>query len=289
VPRSLYLIDAAPYVFRAFFSLPTSLTEPSGEPVNAVYGFTTFLAQLLDQERPSHVAVAFDGDLTGSFRNETYPEYKAQREEPPAELVAQMDTCREAAEALGTATFIDDRYEADDIIATLCRRHDGLPRVVVTSDKDLAQLVGDGVTLYDFARGERYGPAEVMAKFGVLPEQIPDYLGLAGDSVDNIPGVRGVGPKTARALLGHFATLEEALQRPADVAALPMRGAKSLAAKLGEQAQTARLSKELATAAYDAPVDAGLDDLAWRGIRNDAVEELFDRLGFDSLRERLPR
>lgn len=289
--RTVYLLDASPYVFRAYFSLPDSIRDEGGRPVHAIYGFGSFLVKLLADESPSHLAVAFDGSLTTSFRNELYPAYKAQREPPPPTLEAQLDDCRAMAGALGLATFVDDRYEADDILAALCRelREEGHHAVVVTSDKDLAQLVDGGVELWDYAADVRYDAAAVEEKFGVRPEQIPDFLGLAGDSVDNIPGVAGVGKKTATALLAHFDRLEDALARLDEVAGLPMRGARSLAAKLERERETALLSKRLATVAWDAPFTASLDELAWQGAHRARVEALFDRLGFGTLRERIPR
>jgi 5'-3' exonuclease len=290
-PATVYLIDASPYVFRAYFSLPDSIAAPDGRPVNAVYGFASFLLKLIDEESPTHLGIAFDGSLTTSFRNDLLPGYKASRPLPPPELEAQLDACREVAAALGAATFIDDRYEADDLIGTLCRRlvAAGHRAVVVTSDKDLAQLVGERVTLYDYGKGERLGPAEVEARFGVRPEQIPDLLGLAGDPVDDIPGVAGVGKKTAAALLGAMGDLPAVYERLDEVPGLPIRGAASLAARLGEARDIALLSRRLATVADDAPADAGLDDLAYAGADRAAVEPLFERLGFGRIRDRISR
>lgn len=290
-PVSLYLIDASPYVFRAFYSLPDSITDTHGSPVNAVYGFATFLLKLIDDEQPSHLMAAFDGSLTTSFRNELYGEYKAQREPPPPELEAQFPRCRQVAEALGVATFIDSRYEADDIVATLASQHGaaGHRAVVVSSDKDLAQLVDERTELYDFAREMRYDPEAVRERFGVRPEQIPDYLGLAGDSVDNIPGVKGVGKKTALALLETFDTLEEALDDLDRVATLPVRGARSLGDKLVAARETALLSKHLATVVRHGPFETPLEALAYQGAVRSEVETLFEELGFDRIRERIRR
>ena len=226
-PDTVYLVDASPYVFRAYFSLPDSIRTPAGEPIHAAYGFASFLLKLIADEAPSHLAVAFDESLTTSFRNDLYPDYKAQRELPPAELEAQLGACRELADAFGAATFADAVYEADDIVATLAEQATaaGLPAVVVSGDKDLAQLVGDGVTLYDFAREERLGPAEVMERFGCRPEQVAELLALQGDAVDNIPGVPGVGKKTARALLAAFDDLDDLYARLDEVPDLALRGA----------------------------------------------------------------
>lgn len=289
--RTVYLVDASPYVFRAFFSLPDSMVSPAGEPVGAVYGFGGFLVRLIAEESPTHLGVAFDESLTTSFRNDFYPDYKAQRDLPPPQLEAQLGACRELAAAFGAVTWADDRYEADDIIGTLCQRleADGHRVVVVTSDKDLAQLVSERVSLYDFARGERYGPAEVEAKFGVRPEQVADFLALAGDSVDNIPGVAGIGPKTAAALLASCGDLESLYERLDEVPALPLRGARSVAARLAAGREAAFLSRRLATIAHDAPVSAGLADLELAGAAPALIDPLFERLGFEGMRERIPR
>jgi DNA polymerase I len=305
VSASLYIVDASPYVFRAFFSLPDSIETPDGAPANAVYGFASFLCKLLGDERPTHLAVAFDGSLTTSFRNDFYPAYKAQRALPPPELEAQLDACQEVAAAFGAACFIDERYEADDLIGTLVERlidADGAgdgdgggepdaPRAVIVShDKDLAQLVGPRVTFFDFAKGERLGPAGVAEKFGVRPEQVADLLALRGDAVDNIPGVPGVGAKTAVALLARFRDLDDLYARLDEVPALPIRGAAGLAARLAEHRETAFLALRLSQVVRDVPQLAGvaLADLAWSGAERSAVDMLFDRLGFGTIRGRVP-
>ena len=190
---TVHLVDGSPYIFRAYFSMP-DLRTPADEPAGAVHGFASFLVRYLREEEPTHLGIAFDESLNTSFRNELYPEYKAQRELPPAELEAQLGWCQELARGFGATVWVDDRYEADDLVATAVARveSEGAGCVVVSSDKDLGQLVSDRTELYDFAKGERMRAAEIRAKFGVEPAQIPDYLGLAGDAVDNIPGVKGL-------------------------------------------------------------------------------------------------
>jgi 5'-3' exonuclease len=287
----VYLVDASPYIFRAHFSLPSSIKSPEGARTGAVYGFATFLLKLIADEKPTHLGVAFDRNLNGSFRNDFFPAYKAQREEPPAELVAQIDPCLEVARGLGCAAFIDDRCEADDLIATILGQvaPEGAGAVIVTSDKDLTQLVSDRVTLFDFGKGERYDAAAVQAKFGVRPDQIVDLLALAGDPVDNIPGVAGIGRKTAAELLAAFGSLASLYGRLEELrASVKIRGAKTLYAKLQESREIALLSQRLATAATDAPVHVQLPDLAYRGADNAVIEALFDRLGFKRIRERVP-
>lgn len=284
-----YLIDASPYIFRAHFSMPSSLVDPEGRPAGATYGFASFLLKLLAEEQPSHLAVAFDGSLTTSFRNELYPEYKAKRETPPKELVSQLEACRRVAECLGMATFIDQSYEADDLIGTLVDRVAGGDQaaVIVTSDKDLAQLVSEDVTLLDFARDARYSIPAVQEKFGVRPDQIVDLLALAGDAVDNIPGVRGIGAKTAVALLQAFGDLDTLYERLDEVEKLPLRGAASAKVKLENGRDMAFLSKELATIHCQVPLETSLEDLTYHGADQQCVEALFEQLGFERIRQRI--
>jgi DNA polymerase-1 len=286
---TLHLIDASPYVFRAYYSVPDSLRAPDGRPVNAVHGFAGFLLRYLAEERPTHLALAFDSSLDSSFRNELYAGYKSSREQAPDDLAEQFELCETLGRGLGLATVADERYEADDLIATLAARHAAgtARRVVVSSDKDLAQLVDARTTLYDFARGERLGPREVRARFGVAPRQMADFLGLAGDAVDDIPGVRGVGAKSAAALLARFGSLERLYRDLARVRTLELRGARGLAERLEAGRASAFLSRELATVARDAPVRGGLRDLALGRVDRAGVERLCDELGFGRLRERL--
>lgn len=283
LPGPLYLVDASPYIFRAFFSLPSSMKDQDGRPANASRGFADFLGKLLSDDAPSHVLVAFDGSLTTSFRNEIYPAYKSSRELPDADLVAQLEACYRVADALGCYSCIDDRYEADDLVATARAKFDGCfdSFTVVTADKDMTQMVDGRTTFYDFAKGARLGPPEVKDKFGVHPHQIRDMLGLAGDSVDDIPGVRGVGPKTATALLGAFGDLDALYANLGAVKDVEVRGAKTLAAKLEEHKDMAFLSRELATCALDAPLSAKVpDDLLWRGVKRAELDALATHLGY---------
>lgn len=288
---TVHLVDASPYIFRAHFSLPGSIKTPEGSPAAASYGFASFLLKLIADEKPSHLGVTFDRNLSSSFRNETYPAYKQQRVPTPPELEAQIDTCVEIAAALGAATFIDDRYEADDLIGTLCGHlaKAGHGAVIVTTDKDLAQLVDERTSLFDFGKGLRFTPDGVFEKFGVRPDQITDLLGLAGDTVDNIPGIKGIGGKSAAELLARFGHLEELYERLDELPGLSsIRGAKSLHAKLAANRDIAFLSKWLATVARDAPgVKGTLKSLEFRGADASQVETLFSRLGFNKIRARV--
>jgi DNA polymerase-1 len=285
------LIDASPYIFRAHYSMPSSMVDSRGDPVGATYGFAAFLLKLLAQEEPTHLAVAFDGNLTGSFRNALYPAYKANREAPPAELVSQLETCRQLTECLGMASFIDGSYEADDLIGTLAAEAAGTDRevVIVSSDKDLVQLVTADVTLLDFARDIRYSIPEIIEKFGVRPGQMTDLLGLAGDGVDNIPGVRGIGTKTAACLLQAFGDLETLYQRLDELERFPIRGAASVRARLAKGRDLAFLSKQLATVHCQVPLEVSLEDLRYAGADRPRTEALFEPLGFTGFRERITR
>jgi 5'-3' exonuclease len=286
----LYLIDALPYVFRAYFAV-REIASPQGYSVHAVYGFTAFLCQLLRQEPLTHIAVTFDESLTSSFRNTFFPAYKANRELPPPDLARQLTYCQAVARALGISVFVDQQYEADDLIGTLTHQatRAGTPVVIVSNDKDLMQLVNPTVTLYDFARRVRYDASGVMTSMGVRPEQIPDLLALQGDPVDNIPGVRGIGAKTAVALLQAFPSVEALYAHLDQVTTLPLRGASALRDRLAAEEHVALLSKRLATIAVQAPVSYDAEALRYRGAIAPEVTRLFAELGFQRLQQRIPR
>ena len=283
--RAAHLVDGSLYVFRAWHSMPDEFHDRDGHPVNAVHGFTRFLCELLEKARPEHIAVAFDASLTTSFRNAIYPPYKANRELPPADLEHQFVLCREVTAALGLPVLIDHSYEADDLIgsALWSLRGHGLASVIVSADKDFGQLLGEHDEQWDYARNLRWGPAGVHEKLGVMPHQVADYLALCGDAVDNIPGVPGIGAKTAAGLLAHFGSLDDLLDRVDEVAYLRLRGAASCAARLREHGEAARLYRRLTRIALDAPVPVEADAL--RRQRGDAavLDALCERLRFGPL------
>ncbi|AHX14325.1 exodeoxyribonuclease IX [Dyella jiangningensis] len=282
---AVHLIDGSLYIFRAWHSMPDEFHDADGHPVNAVHGFTRFLCELLERVKPEHLAVAFDASLTTSFRNAIYPAYKANRELPPPDLERQFVLCREVAEALGIPVLIDHTYEADDLIgsALWSLRGHGFRSVIVSADKDFGQLLGEFDEQWDYARNLRWGPAGVLEKLGVHPHQVADYLALCGDAVDNIPGVPGIGAKTAAALLSHFGSLDALLERVDEVPFLRIRGAASCAAKLREHADSARLYRQLTRIALDAPVAEQVEALQRQ--RRDAamMDELSERLRFGPL------
>ena len=275
-----YLVDASLYVFRAWHSIPPDFTDVDGHPVNAVHGFTRFLLDLLERAKPSHAAICFDESLTSSFRNAIYPDYKANRELPPDELIRQFAYCREVAAALGMTVLTDTEFEADDLIGSAVHALDthDCGAIMVSADKDFGQLVGDSVEQWDFSRDQRWNAQGIKQRLGVHPHQVADFLALMGDAIDNIPGVPGIGAKTAAVLLAHFETLDALLERREEVAFLRMRGAAGIARKLYEHADMARLSRRLTGIAVDAPVPRGLTDYARRAPDEAAIGTLFDRL-----------
>ena len=288
----VYLVDASVYIFRAWFSMPDEFVNHAGEPTNAVYGFSGFLCSLLEQTAAEHVAVAFDESLTSSYRNEIYPEYKANRDPAPLELKRQFGWARAVAEAMGLQCYGDDRYEADDLIGTLAEywRARGHPICIVTADKDLAQLVREADHWWDFSRNQKLNARQLTDKFGVTPEQMADFLALTGDPVDNIPGVPGIGPKSAAALLGHFGDLDSLYERVEEVATISMRGARSIQKKLLDHRDAAELARRLTV--IETAVESALaaPDLLRLQVDKVRLNRLFDELAFGGmLRQRCLR
>ncbi|MFQ5759786.1 MAG: 5'-3' exonuclease H3TH domain-containing protein [Acidiferrobacterales bacterium] len=288
--KQLYLIDASIYIFRAYFSLPDTMTDTNGNPVNAVYGFADFVARLLAQTDAEHIGVAFDESLTTSFRNEIYPAYKENRELPPPELEAQLAACQELSEAIGLASYVSARYEADDLIGTLAHnmRRRGFTMVIVSGDKDLTQLIDDGDIWWDFTRDRRFGPADIKAHFGVMPAQIVDLIALMGDKVDNIPGINGIGQKTAAQLLHHFGSLDAIYERLDQVPHLKIRRAAHVHQALKSDKEDAYLSQQLADIAVDAPISFDPARLVRQPADRNRLSALCDELGFGrGMRKRL--
>jgi 5'-3' exonuclease len=269
------------------------MRAPDGTPTQAAYGFASTLLKYLADTQATHAAVAFDFSER-SFRNALEPGYKAQRGEPPAELVPQFELCMEFVRALGLPALALPDFEADDLIATLAERvvAQRASAVIVTTDKDLAQLVReDGrAVLYDLARDERRDADAVRARFGVDPGQIPDFLGLAGDAVDNLPGVPGVGPRSAAAALRRFGRIERIPADPAAWRDAGVRGAARLAARIEAHRERALRTRALATLRRDVPgLDLDLAGLAWPGADRHATLALFERLGWGKIATRIPR
>ncbi|MGG6461152.1 5'-3' exonuclease H3TH domain-containing protein [Solilutibacter silvestris] len=288
-PRpTLYLVDASMYVFRAWHSMPDEWHDDDGWPLNAVHGFARFLVELIEREKPRHVVVAFDEALDSCFRNRLYPEYKANREPAPEELRRQFAHCKALSSALGLAVLAHTDYEADDLIgsALVQARAHNARGVIVSADKDLSQLLQDDDEQFDFARGLRWSEAGVKAKHGVQAHQIADYLALCGDAVDNIPGVPGIGQKTAAVLISHFGSLDALLARVDEVPFLRQRGSARAAASLREHREKVLMYRELTTIAVDAPLDPHEAPFARGGADAVALSSLCDSLRFGPLTRR---
>ena len=282
----LYLVDGSGYIFRAYHRLPP-LTNKHGEPVGAVYGYTTMLWKLVDElhaaDGPTHMAVILDKS-SSTFRNDLYADYKAHRPPPPEDLVPQFPMIRDATRAFSLPCIEEEGLEADDIIAcyTKAALAQGWQVTIVSSDKDLMQLMTDpSVDLYDTMNNRRLGPDHVMEKFGVGPDRLGDVLALMGDAVDNVPGVTGVGPKTASKLINEHGDLEAVL------AAAPAMKPGKLRDNLIEQAEAARLSKVLVTLKCDVSLPEPLDELALQGIPDAPLRAFLEHHGFKTLLSRL--
>ncbi len=286
-PGVVYFIDASYFIFRAYYSMPSDMVDAEGNATHALYGFARFLSDLLEQVRPQRIGVAFDTSLRSetSFRNRIFPAYKANREPPPADLARQFALCREFCRHLGLAEYAHDEYEADDIIGTLAARAHaaGLASVLVTRDKDLSQLVRDGDVFWDYSANARYHYHDIGPRFGVRPERIADFLALTGDSVDNIPGVPGIGKKTACELFSVFASLDELYADLDRVATLKLRGAAGVAAKLRAHKDTAYFARRLTGIVCDIPLQASLDDLKRRAPDGALLARFFDTHGFGTM------
>jgi 5'-3' exonuclease len=281
-PR-LFLIDGSSYIFRAFYAIPP-LTNSAGLPTNAIFGFSNILLKFLKQYNPEYVAVALDAGRK-TFRNDILAEYKANRPEAPPDLIPQFPYFRKVLDALNLPLLELPGYEADDIIATLCERlcGQGCELVVVSSDKDLMQLVTDSIKLLDSAKDLWIGRDEVREKFGVTPEQVIEVMGLMGDAVDNIPGVKGIGEKTAIALIQQFQTLENLFAHLDEMEQMQLRGAVRIRQILEAGKDTAFLSRDLATVKRDVAVDVGLPELQFTGFNIEKVRTLFTELEFTNL------
>ena len=282
----LYLVDGSGYIFRAYHRLPP-LTNKHGEPAGAVYGYASMLWRLADDvhkaDGPTHMAVILDKSSV-TFRNEMYDGYKAHRPPPPEDLVPQFPMIRDATRAFSLPCIEEQGWEADDLIASYAKAAlaEGWQVTIVSSDKDLMQLVEDGsLDMLDTMANRRLGEADVEAKFGVPPKKVGEVLALMGDSVDNVPGVYGVGPKTASKLIQDYGDLESAL------AAAPQMKKGKLQERLIEHAEMARLSKQLVTLKEDCPLPMPIEDFALTQIPPEPLAAFLGQHGFTSLLKRL--
>ena len=276
----IILIDGSSYLYRAFFACPP-LTNANGEPTGAIFGVINMIRSLMNQYNPTHIAVVFDAK-GGSFRNEIYSEYKATREEMPENLRPQIEPIHTILKAMGLPLLCVEGVEADDVIGTLAKQaeKENLQVLISTGDKDMAQLVSDKVTLINTMNNTALDPQGVMDKFGVPPAKIIDYLALRGDNSDNIPGVAGIGEKTAQALLTAFDSVKDIYNHLDDIEKLSIRGAKSLKQKLIDNQKDAELSYLLATIKTDVALDFTNEQLLVTDLDVNKLVELFAYYGF---------
>src|SRR5499427_2960462 len=276
--RNLYLVDGSGYLFRAFHALPP-MNRSDGTPTNAVYGFCRMLvADILDKAEVDHVAMILDSSEV-TFRNQIYDKYKANRPPPPEDLIPQFPLIREAAKAFNLTVCELGGYEADDLIATYARMavEAGATCTIVSSDKDLMQLVRPGVEMYDPIKKVKLGPEAVMEKFGVTPDKVIDVQALAGDSTDNVPGVPRIGVKTAAQLINEYGNLEALLERAGEIKQPKRREALLVHAEL------ARISKKLVTLRDDVPAPTDPDSFDKRKPDPNVLLPWLEQQGFKSL------
>ncbi|MEP5975418.1 MAG: 5'-3' exonuclease H3TH domain-containing protein, partial [Nitratireductor sp.] len=285
----LFLVDGSGYIFRAYHALPPLTRKSDGLPVGAVAGFCNMLWKLIQSARdtsvgvtPSHFAVIFDHSAK-TFRSELYPEYKANRSEPPEDLVPQFGLIRQATKAFDLPCIEMEGFEADDLIATYARlaREAGADATIISSDKDLMQLVGDKVTMYDPMKDREIRVAEVIEKWGVPPEKMIDLQALTGDSVDNVPGVPGIGPKTAAQLLEEYGDLDTLLERASEIKQNKRR--ETIIAN----ADKARISRDLVRLRDDVPVGEALDELVLQPPDGPRLIAFLKALEFTTLTRRV--
>ncbi|EEB79883.1 5'-3' exonuclease, N-terminal resolvase-like domain family [marine gamma proteobacterium HTCC2148] len=281
--QRVWLLDSSIYIFRAWFSMPDQWHTADGMSLNAVYGYASFLCDFVKRTRQSPwLAAAFDESLGSCFRNELYPGYKASRTLPDEALAFQLRACRTLTDLCGIPSYGGERYEADDYLATLARlaRTKKLSTTVVTRDKDLGQLlVENSDQWWDFASDQTLDRAAFQARFGVPPDQFADYLGLVGDSVDDIPGVPGVGAKTAAAVISSLGGLDDIERNIDSVAALPLRGASRIKDRLQEHWPQALLSRELARLQSEIPGLENLPEFHLTAESTERVANYLDSLG----------
>ncbi len=282
------LLDASIYIFRYYFSLPDHWFSREGYPTAAVHGYSSFLLSFLLEQQPPVMAACFDESLGSCFRNEIYPDYKSSRELPDEALAFQLQACREVTQILGIASFSSAVYEADDLLGTLMAQlredNESQSIAILTRDKDLGQLIlRPQDFLWDYVnrdKQERLGSEQIQQKFGVGPQQLVDYLALVGDAVDDIPGVPGVGAKTAQALLQWQPDIESIFARLDEISTLPIRGAKSLGQKLSEHVQQIAMSRSLAEIITDAEMTLEEPKLLRRLPDESAFENFCQNMGF---------
>ena len=285
------LIDASIYIFHYYFALPDHwFSEEQQWPTAAVYGYTAFLIRLLKNQGFNRIAICFDESLGTCFRNDIYPAYKASRALPDDALAFQLQSCRRVSELLGIACFSSERYEADDLIGSLyCRLlRSQQPIAILSRDKDLGQLLHRQQDfLWDYLGDQKFYAADIEKKFGVMPEQLADYLALVGDNVDDIPGVPGIGKKTAQKLLAAQGSIDQLLANSQAVADLSIRGARSIADKLQAYQEQLLMARRLTGIVTNIPLVDSVKALSWGTPDWLALEAFCVEMGFPKLSKTL--
>ena len=279
----LYLIDGSSYIFRAFYGIRQFLSNSKGLPTNALYGFPTMLSKVVRDEQPDYLAVVFDSKAK-TFRHDMYPDYKANRDTPPEELAQQFPYFEPLVAAFNMVSLRQDGYEADDIIGTLAKMGElaGMAVTIVSGDKDMMQLISPNVHMLDTMKDKRFEKPEVIDKFGVPPDKVIEVMGLMGDSSDNIPGVKGVGPKTATELIQKYGSIEELYKNIEEI------DKQKLKDKLETDKDNALLSRRLVTIDTEMKLDCQVEDLKMKEPDADKLRALYTEFEFKSLLENLP-
>lgn len=284
------MIDSSIYIFRAWFILPSSIVNPAGHPVNALYGFADFLSQVTEQVKPTHLVCAFDQSLSTSLRNKIYPAYKANRDPAPEDLKRQFALCQQFSEKCGFRQFARARYEADDIIGSLASlaREKRYRSCILSADKDLAQFIGEHDVYWNYAKKRRLDYRGLQKQFGVKPEQIADMLAICGDKVDNIPGVPGVGAATAAKLLVKWQNIDNLFDHVSEVENMKFRGAARVSKLLIEHENEVRLARQL-TGLFPVPdLPDNLQALSREACDTASLERFMKKHGFsEGRRQRL--
>ena len=282
--KKLLVLDTFNFLHRAYHALPKTFTDPEGEPINAVYGVTSMIISVLDQIRPTYIAAALDSEKP-TFRVEEFTQYKAQREPMDEELANQIPKVFEILDAFGIKKIVAEGFEADDVIGTIATKFSNkVDVIIVSNDRDLWQLTNHEVMIMYPQRNKTFdwiGGGEAKARLGFDPGKITDFKGLRGDPSDNIPGVKGIGEKTATKLIQDFGTMENIYKNIEDI------NSGSLKEKLLENYEIALLSKRLAQLILDVPIEIKLQDLKYSDLNRSAVKEVLQKYNFKSLIKRL--
>lgn len=280
--KKLLLVDGSSYIYRAYYALPP-LTSPKGQPTGAIYGFTRMISKLLNELNPDYIAVVFDAPGK-TFRHKEYKEYKAQRKETPDDLKVQIPKIKEIINLFGIKILEKEGYEADDIIATLAKKgkEKGLEVYIVTPDKDMIQLVEENIYVLNPVNNKLYDREKVKEKYGIYPEQFTEYLAIVGDTVDNIIGVKGVGPKTAAKLLKEYGSLKNILKNLDKIPERLKSAFEEAKDKLEENIFLVKLKT-------DVPFDIDIEDLKKGKTDWEKLMKVFEELGFKSLLKELKK